>query len=702
MGNWFLTLNFCLQSLLVHTVLANQGVEDPCAKDKKQDASVQNAINPCHEADIAKTGAISQTAAAAAFAAAMGVCLKACGVQKASIKADEVLQQALQSAERATQTSIANLKTAQEAFQTAAVSFKPFLGTMQAYTGLAKAVQGTATANCSAVAVEVPRTAVLALEKSIEVQTTAAEMQAQFTALQTSFANYSIASEMNTNQLVSVNKIGQQALTACEPLYANLNNGSQKQTADMLQKQLPSFENLKNQMRVLDQTYQRLNALPPQSVALSQDASIKAAAFSAAVCTPPGPQTAACCALSQAHNVNAQALSANTTAMNSAYQAFAQNYPKLKTSFETYAQAVEEYKKSAEGLKTATQLALQGKEAQETYKKACDGLGYTAMATDLAGAIATAAQAKNYMNLGISLATSAAQTGANIGMANQSRCHNSCPMVWIGHAGQSLIRAGNAGISWKKFADAQSQKQDMTMTNRSQQLLAQTAAGGSSEISKQANGISIQKAPTKSSSPENASPAKFKEQIAASAASAAFAPTFDVFEKTTGQSRQDLIDRIAEGQTPMLAAAEMSGALDAESATLLKELDQHKVELAETLKSKITDLPKNASIAFEGSGGSGSKFASSDLNFPDLSSLMASLNPQQPAAENGGRGVSALKSLEPSTPPTLKEGFHTAEKSIFEIVGSRYQKVSSDFLSGRFQLKEEPASLIPVNPYLKK
>ncbi len=190
------------------------------------------------------------------------------------------------------------------------------------------------------------------------------------------------------------------------------------------------------------------------------------------------------------------------------------------------------------------------------------------------------------------------------------------------------------------------------------------------------------------------------EKLASSAAEAGFGQALKNFEDFTGKPSSELFDRILAGENPVAAATSMAGSkLGGEAGSWAAGLAQNTQALEEALSEEAkAALAQNTDAGFTGSGGSNARSPAQgdDMGLSAITEMMAGLLPKKDSKE-GPKGPQALQFSR--QPQATSEGFHPPTRSLFEIVDSRYQKLSFDFLAG----KTSPSSPgMPSNPYLKK
>lgn len=175
----------------------------------------------------------------------------------------------------------------------------------------------------------------------------------------------------------------------------------------------------------------------------------------------------------------------------------------------------------------------------------------------------------------------------------------------------------------------------------------------------------------------------------------------------TGKAPEELIGRLANGESPFSIAAESAAARgDAEGATMAATMDeltrQATRELAATGELKPLQGGKvdMVGVAYE-SVGAKRPAQGSESTMPDLGAMMSAFMPgaKKDEKKQGASRALAFK----TTVPALEPGIHPPARSIFDVVDSRYQMLYSRFASGENVMTAPRApAMIPENPYLKR
>lgn len=284
---------------------------------------------------------------------------------------------------------------------------------------------------------------------------------------------------------------------------------------------------------------------------------------------------------------------------------------------------------------------------------------------------------------------------------------NSCKAAGV-NAVQSAVRWFNYKASMDKVNEAYTQKLAMNTGAMPQLTMSGPESGGGDTSG---SGITAtQGTAGRKEGTENGDLAlKNDRGLEELAAEAGQTQVLRNFENVTGKPISELEERVKAGMPPLFAAAQMaSGAIGAEGAQAGMSLAATASQLAPEFKDEFDAADKKFGMtdrAFDSlTGRSGGHGSSGDSGMPDLGALMAGLMPKKP----GGRGAAknpnqiAFGPRGPAASQINRDGFHPPTRSIFEVVGARYQMVAGALLSGSTVLDGKPVSLLPANPYLRK
>jgi hypothetical protein len=365
---------------------------------------------------------------------------------------------------------------------------------------------------------------------------------------------------------------------------------------------------------------------------------------------------------------------------------------------------------------TSGTLAKSQKVTAENLKLACQIAGWASKGIDVGGAILIAVQTKDATKAVLPLTTIVAQLGLELIMSDAGKpskvdgegCQLSA-MSFIGDYLQAAIRGANAGMAKADMDKADNAMAEMkggsTFDGTPNQTSGNTntQSGDNSGTTGAVGAVSVH-----TGSGLTPKQAKTSDSIASSLATGAFAPAIKDFEKLTGVSAKQLADKVAAGAPPietvMQAATAAPGAENAvDGITKGVEISRDQNKINDAMMQAKVKLPdygfESSTLARHDSGGGGD-------SGPDMNAMMAGmmgmLNPQKAAQGPQGPQTTAAKPV--AKPVQTSDGFHLPDKSLFEVVGLRYQIVANDFLSGRNLLHEnhsQAPSLVPTNPYLK-
>lgn len=176
-------------------------------------------------------------------------------------------------------------------------------------------------------------------------------------------------------------------------------------------------------------------------------------------------------------------------------------------------------------------------------------------------------------------------------------------------------------------------------------------------------------------------------------------------ETVTGMNAENVAERLMNGESPMMVGMAAVDGNSAEAANLMA-MHQNKDKLLEVAKEEIAATsPKGQDTQFETAGPRGRKIASKSDDGLDMNAIMAAFMPKQP--QQGPPGAKAVN-LTPraAAPSANSEGFHSADRSLFDVVGTRYQLLQKRFLAGEKVGNDKPApsgpTTLPKNLYLRK
>lgn len=337
---------------------------------------------------------------------------------------------------------------------------------------------------------------------------------------------------------------------------------------------------------------------------------------------------------------------------------------------------------------------------------ACLVSGLGAAAAETVNALRVKAASDTVMSqIGGPLATAGLALGAD--KAGASKRTQSC-MAFGMNALQSTVRWANHGSSLESANESYRQK--LEMMSQAPQLEMAKAPDGTSNGASSNNGTDstqniggINDSMTEKSA-ANAADKSFEEN----AAEMGQIPMLRAFEKLTGKPASGLDERINAGMPPLIAAADMAaGALGPQGMQALSAFASQSDDLAAKMKPELDMLDKETGLAatsFESGGRAGSRAAASDdMAMPDLQAIMSQFMPQKPGEEKPNSNVAQVQyGARQLAAQTSERGIHAPARSIFDIVGSRYQLLSQKFLTGENIRTGAPQSLLPANPYLRK
>lgn len=196
-----------------------------------------------------------------------------------------------------------------------------------------------------------------------------------------------------------------------------------------------------------------------------------------------------------------------------------------------------------------------------------------------------------------------------------------------------------------------------------------------------------------------------QQKLSENYATAMNSPIMKNFEKLTGHSGDELANQIANGVPPLVAAGQMAASQLGENpvAAVAAVQDQSK-NVVDQIKDEIGLKNKGLELAYESTANRApSSKKGHDDGLGDFGALMAGLMPGQKAKDDAAQGSTGLKFSAAQTQAAAQQGLHTSEKSLFTVVGSRYQQVTSKFLTGDNLVGQpQPLTVLPNNPYLSK
>jgi hypothetical protein len=353
--------------------------------------------------------------------------------------------------------------------------------------------------------------------------------------------------------------------------------------------------------------------------------------------------------------------------------------------------------------------------AAEDMRLACEIAGYASKGVDVAGAVYIAIQTKDATKVVLPLTTIVAQLGLELMMSDGGKpskidgegCQLGA-MSFIGNFLQSAVRSANAIMAKNQADDADKDMAEMkggtTFNAQPNQLAGNTNNQGDSQ-----SGTTGAVGGVSRNTGGGLTPAQQKtsDKIASSLATGAFGTTSKAFEKLTGVSGKQLADAVASGVKPLEAvaqAATAAGQMDSDIAAKAVAISQNEGKLNDAMaqaKIPLSDTGfESTPMASKGGGGGGGDNDMANM----MGAMMGMLNPQKGAA--GPHGPAPAAPAPVAKPVQTSDGFHLPDKSLFEVVGLRYQIVANDFLNGKTITHEgqqqQAPSLVPSNPYLKK
>ncbi|MBI3554936.1 MAG: hypothetical protein HY074_01580 [Deltaproteobacteria bacterium] len=376
---------------------------------------------------------------------------------------------------------------------------------------------------------------------------------------------------------------------------------------------------------------------------------------------------------------------------------------------------------TAAALATAT-AAQAARAFRESTRKACQISGYVAVGVDVAGGVATMAagaaitkkiDAGSITGLTASLVMDAAQMSMNGNTKSEEGSQQeeiNCPMEPITHFLQAGIRGVNMGMSISQANKASKYALELRVYKGGSAAPAQmtvTSAGPNSGSTADTGASSNSSEPKLLRDVPVADKKKFTaSNLAASNATAAseaktLAPA--LLEATTGHSADEVNNMLMDGQSPMMAGMTVAGEQMGDMLPVVAALEQNKDQILKELAPELGQL-QVAKGSFESTGGAKGHASAghSGDGMPDMASILAGLQGGNKKKEAGPPGSQAVGFGKPAAkgPDVSSDGFHPASKSLFEIVGTRYQLVTKRFLAG--EATGVDAANVPKNIYLRK
>lgn len=466
-----------------------------------------------------------------------------------------------------------------------------------------------------------------------------------------------------------------------------------------------------------------------------------AAADSTAGCA--GPQASACCAGANAEVAAAAPVQAATAALVTAVANLQRAVATLtglsttnnanaiatQTASQTYTNsavsAIKTQATSYTGLaQTALTLRATREASREVYRKG----RYVAWGLDLAGgaAVVAATAAMGERVDIVSLITSVGGTALSAGvqLLTNTRADRQedvgCPLSPI----MDLAQAGMRVYNMKTSIDTANQESNYGRMVRGNQAVfnggrgpAQTAhlgtvnGQGATAQSNTAGG-SDETRITRDLPPAD------RARVSPQAISSSFATAQTrqelpkMLQDATGSNPEQLTRRIMDGQSPMAATAAVLNLSSGPEYDALMNSDKNQEKLYALMGP---ELQKIASAAPKTMPAANSNFESNlkakqvaktpSKAMPDFSSFFKpqAAAPKEAAGSPAPAYVTMGVLLERQAGA---DGFHTQEASIFEVVASRYQRVSQKFLNGDSVVSSSdraaPSNDVPKNIYLKK
>lgn len=360
-----------------------------------------------------------------------------------------------------------------------------------------------------------------------------------------------------------------------------------------------------------------------------------------------------------------------------------------------------------------------------TALPACKALSYIALGVDVAGGVAVIALGKAIANkidvaglpmMGMSVAGSALAASQGFKTTTDAKGKEkqevSCPMMPITLLLQAGLRGMNAGLSFKKAADASNRARmirsnnHLTMATGTPPLRASNTAGGDNSMPDGVNPDS----PVLRDVPKPERAKVTREAMSANSATAQIRETVPkIFEEATGKPFDTVKVAMLNGASPFQVAAAFAGEQGAGLGALYGKIDANKEEIIKDLKGDLEAQAAGSKIAsnsFEAAEASGRGPANdAGPSMPDMSALLGNLMPGGQKKEQGPPGAKAVNFGTALPPKANAEGFHDKDRSIFDIVGARYFHVQTKFLAGENIGAQQQASVsnnVPSNIYLRK
>ncbi len=379
---------------------------------------------------------------------------------------------------------------------------------------------------------------------------------------------------------------------------------------------------------------------------------------------------------------------------------------------------VEVYKDMTTLVVTTAKAAHKARTFRESTRTACKIGNYAALGVDVAGGIATTVagaaitkkiDAGSITGLTTTVAMDVAQQTLNKTDNDKGSQQEeiNCPLEPITHFLQAGIRGVNMGMSIAKANEASHYALELRVYKGGSSPTQVAKGGGAASGGGDNSG---------SAGPEQAQdpkmlrdlPAADKKKFtaanfAASSATAGEAKTMApaLLEATTGHSAEELNNRLLNGESPMEAAMAISGAQMGSMLPIVAALHQNKDQLYKELAPEMEQVHVSKNDFDSGKGGSAKHHSSSSDGMPDMSALLAGLQGKQKEAGPPGSKTVAF-GQGAKTSGVSADGLHPASKSLFDIIGTRYQLVQKRFLAGEATGMDQAPSSVPKNIYLRK
>lgn len=253
--------------------------------------------------------------------------------------------------------------------------------------------------------------------------------------------------------------------------------------------------------------------------------------------------------------------------------------------------------------------------------------------------------------------------------------------------------------SIKSFEEASDLHKEETISN-----MAAAASSDGSEKGGPRGGQQLEPGNPRATVAKKTKQSAADDKMKALEANAALGPVAQAFENRTGKPASEVLNRMAAGQHPLMAAAETIGGNEAIQAAA--QLAAHAKEIQEVFNEEMGQMEAKGSMPSFESTGRSSKPLAQDSGMPDIAGMMAAFMPKTATKEKAPQGATGANLRAPAAAKVSSDGFHAPERSLFEIVGSRYhmvaRRVLEDGPSNSMPSAPQPASLVPKNPYLGK